>query len=137
MEVSESKLLSGIFSKLAGTVFILALAAVAKLKARVRDSDLTHEVVQRINHLLRAPAEGEYGSRFLNGKLLTYRPDCALGKAVVNDVIPAIALLQQRHHISFTTMFSSTLLFSNGVFPEVQISDLERSDELFDKITFK
>jgi hypothetical protein len=39
-----------------GSLFLLALVAVAKLKARVRDADLTPEVVLRINHLLRAPA---------------------------------------------------------------------------------
>jgi hypothetical protein len=38
-----------------GSIFMLAIAAVAKLKLRVRDVELTHEVVQRINHLMRDP----------------------------------------------------------------------------------
>ena len=72
VEVSETKFPCGIFSKLAGTVFLLALVAVAKLKARVCDSGLTHEFVQWIKYLLRVPAWGVYESRFLNGNLLTY-----------------------------------------------------------------
>jgi len=45
-------------SELPGSVFLLAVAAIAKLKTRVRDTDLTHEVDQRINLLLQAPALG-------------------------------------------------------------------------------
>jgi hypothetical protein len=60
-----------------------------------------------------------------------------LGRAVIEDIIPAIAMLRQRHRVLFPTMFSSQLLLSNGVPPFVEISDLERSDEFFDKITFE
>jgi hypothetical protein len=138
VEVSKPNNLYENFSNLAGSIFLLALVAIAKLKARVRDADLTHEIVQRINHLLRAPAPGVYESCLLVGTLLTFNAtDCTLGNAVVNDIIPAIAILRQRHHIPFPIMFSPGLLFSNGVLPVVEISDLERSDEFFDNITFK
>jgi hypothetical protein len=63
--------------------------------------------------------------------------DYTLGQAVVNDVIPAIEILRQRHRVLLPTMLSSQLLFSHGVLPIVEISDLERSDEFFDRITFK
>jgi len=116
---------------------LLAVAAIAKLKARVRDTDLTHEVVQRINLLLRAPALGRNVECYLLSCAHTLLSDSTLGQAVVNDIVPAIAILRQRHRMLFPTMFSSNLLLSNGVPPFVEISDLERSDEFFDRITFE
>lgn len=113
------------------------MVAIAELKTRVRDADLTHEIVQRINHLLRAPAAG--GSFVIVGILLMFKvlTDYTLGQAVINDIIPAIAILRRRHRIRFPTLFTSQLLFSTGVLHFIEISDLERSDEFFDKITFK
>lgn len=58
VEVSKANHLYWIFSNLAGTVFLLALVAITKLRSRVRNADLTHKVVQHINHHLRVPAPG-------------------------------------------------------------------------------
>ena len=38
-----------------GTLFLLAILAVAQLRTYVRHKEITHEVVMRINHLLRCP----------------------------------------------------------------------------------
>jgi len=42
-----------------GSIFLLMIMAVAKLKSRVRDAELTSEVVQRISQLMRNPRPGE------------------------------------------------------------------------------
>lgn len=46
-------------SCLSGSIFLLVIAAVAKLKSRVRDVELTSEIVQRISQLMRNPHASE------------------------------------------------------------------------------
>jgi hypothetical protein len=69
--------------------------------------------------------------------LLTFSLETPLGQVVLQDIIPAIAILRQRHRILFPSIFSTNLLLSSGVPPVAEISDLQRSDEFFDKISFK
>jgi hypothetical protein len=59
----------------------------------------------------------------------------SLGKTVIEDIIPAVSILRQRHQITYPLMFSMEFLVSNRLPPTVEASDLERSDEFFDKIT--
>jgi hypothetical protein len=103
----------------------------------IRDVDLTPEVVQCINHLLRAPATGMARLLASWDFLMSFSPETNFGESVVKDIIPAIAILHAHHRITFPTAFSMNLLLSHGVPPFVEISDLEHSDEFFDKLTFK
>ncbi|KAF8165818.1 hypothetical protein B0H34DRAFT_671569 [Crassisporium funariophilum] len=58
-----------------------------------------------------------------------------MGKLVINDIIPVIALLQGNNHITYTTMFNRTLLTSPGIC-DIDTSDIVRSDEFFDSLIF-
>ena len=63
--------------------------------------------------------------------------DDLLGQQVIETIIPAISILRERHRVAFATLLNQEILFSKGVCPEIEISDLVRSDEFFDVITFK
>ena len=119
-----------------GTLFILAIAAAADTRSTIRNY-LTHDIVLRINYLLRSPNPGrcQYSNqvtRSLNDFL-----DHTLGKLVIQDIIPAIDLLRHRFRTTFSSMFYQELLYSHGVIPDVEAGDLQRSDEFFNSITYK
>ncbi|KAF8956392.1 hypothetical protein BDZ97DRAFT_1925585 [Flammula alnicola] len=107
------------FCLLAGgaSFFILAIAAAANLRSNIRN--LTHDIILRINYLLRCP-----------------NPDHTLGKLVIQDIIPVIALSRTQFRVAFSTMFTQELLISRGVLPEIEAGDLQRSDEFFNSITY-
>jgi len=63
--------------------------------------------------------------------------DIPLGKAVIKDIIPAIAKLRMDNRITFNSLFTTRLLFSHGILPDLDASDLMRSDAFFDSLTFK
>jgi hypothetical protein len=52
------RILSTNLSYPSGSIFLLAILAVAKLRSRVRDVELTSEIVQRISQLMRNPRQG-------------------------------------------------------------------------------
>jgi hypothetical protein len=119
-----------------GTIFLLVVIAAAGLRGKIRK--ITHDVVIRLQHLIRCPDS----SKFLNSKsmiyLITYDSiDIPLGKAVIEDIIPAIAKLRMDNRITFDSLFTTRLLFSHGILPGLNTSDLMRSDEFFDSLTFK
>lgn len=45
-----------------GTIFLLAIIAVAQLRSYVRHKQISHDVVMKINHLLRSPKSGRSSS---------------------------------------------------------------------------
>lgn len=119
-----------------GTLFILAIAAAADTRSKIRNY-LTHDIVLRINYLLRCPnpsrcRPSNQVTHYLNEFL-----DHVLGKLVIHDIIPAIDLLRRRFRATFSSMFNQELLFSCGVIPEIEAGDLQRSDEFFNSITYK
>ncbi|KIM35959.1 hypothetical protein M413DRAFT_32093 [Hebeloma cylindrosporum] len=101
----------------AGSLFFLVVIAAAGLRGKIRK--LTHDIVIRLQHLIRCPD-----------------PNIPLGKAVVNDIIPAIAVLRKKNRITFTSLFNNNLLVSHGVLPDLEASDLTLSDQFFDSLTF-
>ncbi|KAF8868750.1 hypothetical protein CPB84DRAFT_1857181 [Gymnopilus junonius] len=94
-----------------------AIVAATGLRSDMRG--LMHDIVLRINYLLRCP-----------------NPDNSLGKLVIQDIIPVISILRGKFHITLSTLFSLELLISKGVIPEIEAGALERSDEFFDSITY-
>lgn len=64
--------------------------------------------------------------------------DDNLGKLVIQDIIPAIAHLRQKHRLMFSAFFQPDLMFSSGIVPDiVEVGDLLRSDEFFNSIQYK
>lgn len=63
--------------------------------------------------------------------------DIPLGKAVINDIIPAIAKLRTNNRITFNSLFNDSLLSYCGVQPGFEASDLTKTDDFFDSLTFK
>lgn len=56
---------------------------------------------------------------------------------MINDIIPAIALLRKNNRITFISLFNSNLLLSRGILPDLDASDFTKSDGFFDSLTFK
>ena len=114
--------------------FILVIASSANLRSKIRG--LTHDMILRINYLLRCPNPRMF--RFFIYEIPTKPfPEEPLGKLVIQDIIPAISVLRQQFRFLFSTIFSQELLFSKGVIPEVEAGDFLRSDQFFDSITYK
>ncbi|KIM44289.1 hypothetical protein M413DRAFT_25716 [Hebeloma cylindrosporum] len=101
----------------AGSIFFLVIIAAAGLQGKIRK--LTHDVVMRLQHLIRCPD-----------------PNIPLGKAMMNDIIPAIAALRKNNRITFISLFNNNLLLSHGTPPDIEASDFTKSDEFFDSLTF-
>ena len=119
-----------------GSVFILAIAAAADTRSTIRNY-LTHDVVIRINYLLRCPNSGKCPPSKQLTRLSNEFLDHVLGKLIIEDIIPVIDILRRKYRATFSSMFNQELLFSRGVIPEVEAGDLLRSDEFFDSITYK
>lgn len=119
-----------------GSLFILAIAAAAGLRPTIRG--LSHDIILRINYLLRCPNPGMLSTyaTHIHTEYIALA-DHPLGKMIIQDIIPAISLLRQQFRITFSTLFSQSLLLSRGVIPEIEAGDFERSDEFFNSITFK
>ncbi len=120
--------------------------AVAKQRARVRDSEITEDIWIRLNYLLRCPLQGIV-SVFLNWpRELEHFAEDDCGQLVISRIIPAISLLRQQHRITFSTLFSEDLLAEKIISPtnlsvlsmDLDVSaDLDDSDFLFNAITAK
>jgi len=119
-----------------GSVFILAIAAAADTRSMIRNY-LTHDIVIRINYLLRCPNSGKCRPSKQLTCLSNEFLDHVLGKLIMEDIIPVIDILRRKYRATFSSMFNQELLFSRGVIPEVEAGDLLRSDEFFDSITYK
>ncbi|KAF8870024.1 hypothetical protein CPB84DRAFT_1855840 [Gymnopilus junonius] len=103
----------------AGSVYLLVILAAAGMKTKIRC--IAMDMILRLHHAIRRPLEGETEE---------------VGKAVIEDLIPAISMLREQFDVRFKTMFSMTLLLEEQTLPNLLASNLVKSDKFFDSITF-
>ncbi|KAF8870026.1 hypothetical protein CPB84DRAFT_1754688 [Gymnopilus junonius] len=102
-----------------GSVYLLVILAAAGMKTKIRC--IAMDMILRLHHAIRRPLEGETEE---------------VGKAVIEDLIPAISMLREQFDVRFKTMFSMTLLLEEQTLPNLLASNLVKSDKFFDSITF-
>ncbi|KAF8881508.1 hypothetical protein CPB84DRAFT_1751168 [Gymnopilus junonius] len=83
-----------------GSVYLLVILAAAGMKTKIRC--IAMDMILRLHHAIRRPLEGETEE---------------VGKAVIEDLIPAISMLREQFDVRFKTMFSMTLLLEEQLFP--------------------
>ncbi|KAF8899533.1 hypothetical protein CPB84DRAFT_1747880 [Gymnopilus junonius] len=103
----------------AGSVYLLVILAAAGMKTKIRC--IAMDMILCLHHAIRRLLEGETEE---------------VGKAVIEDLIPAISMLREQFDVQFKTMFSMTLLLEERTLPNLLASNLVKSDKFFDSITF-
>lgn len=67
-------------------------------------------------------------------KLRAPTQDDALGRLVLDTIIPAVASLRSQVRIKFSTMFSLELLEQAGIAGDIDCGNLDESDRFFEGI---
>ncbi len=56
------------------------------------------------------------------------------GKLVINDIIPAVAMMRERYRISFSAIYGKPFSNREAAPEAVEIGDLDHSDAFFNSI---
>jgi len=123
---------------LIGTVFLLAMIAICKLRAKLRTETLSMTIITRLYRAFQCPHPGMLDAlACCPSDILTTSIGTNQGQLIIEDIIPAIGHLRKQHRLTFDTMFSPEFMALTSVSARIEISDLNASDSFFDSLTFE